>query len=103
MRAVDTNVVVRLIIRDDQRQAAAADAFIAGGAWVSHVALAEVSWVLESVYGRRPQAAALSQFRQRPKLSFADCLMVEIARKAGHGPVGTFDRLLGAVDGARRL
>jgi len=126
MRSVDTNVLVRLIIRDDERQATAADAFIAGGAWVSHVALAEVSWVLESVYGRQPRsiataiemlvhhehltvqdadtvAAALNQFRQRPKLGFADCLMVEIARKAGHGPLGTFDRLLGAVDGARRL
>jgi predicted nucleic-acid-binding protein len=28
MRAVDTNVLVRLITRDDQRQTAAAEAFI---------------------------------------------------------------------------
>jgi predicted nucleic-acid-binding protein len=30
MRAVDTNVVVRLIVRDDPRQAASAEQFIRG-------------------------------------------------------------------------
>lgn len=126
MRAVDTNVLVRLITRDDERQVKAAEAFVAGGAWVPHLALAEATWVLESVYGRRPQsiataidmllhheqltvqdadtvAAALHEFRRRPKLGFSDCLMVEVARKAGHGPLGTFDRVLGAVDGTQRL
>jgi len=126
MRAVDTNVLVRIIIRDDERQADAGEAFIAHGAWVSHIALAELSWVLESVYDQRPQSiataidmllhhqhltlqdadavtAALNQFRHRPKLGFSDCLMVEVARKAGHGPLGTFDRLLGKVDGATSL
>jgi predicted nucleic-acid-binding protein len=126
MRAVDTNVLVRLIIRDDERQVDAAEAFIARGAWISHIALAEVSWVLESVYGRHPRsiataiemllhhehltvqdadavAAALNQFRLRPKLGFSDCLMLEVVRKAGHGPLGTFDRVLGRVDGAQQL
>jgi predicted nucleic-acid-binding protein len=126
MRAVDTNVLVRLITRDDARQVETAEAFVAAGAWVPHLALAEATWVLESVYGRRPQsiatalemllhhdqltvqdadtvAAALNQYRQRPKLGFSDCLMVEVARKAGHGPVGTFDRLLAKVDGATSL
>jgi hypothetical protein len=41
MRAVDTNLLVRLITRDDKQQVAAADAFIASGAWVPHLALAE--------------------------------------------------------------
>ena len=126
MRAVDTNVLVRIVVRDDERQADAAEAFIARGAWVSHIALAELSWVLESVYDQRPQSiataidmllhhehltlqdadavtAALNQFRLRPKVGFSDCLMVEVARKAGHGPLGTFDRLLGKVDGATSL
>jgi predicted nucleic acid-binding protein len=48
-------------------------------------------------------AAALNQFRRRPRLGFSDFLMVEVARKAGHGPLGTFDRLLGKVDGATSL
>ncbi len=52
MRAVDTNVLVRLITRDDARQAAAADAFIGKGAWVSILALTEATWVLAAVYER---------------------------------------------------
>jgi predicted nucleic-acid-binding protein len=52
MRAPDTNVLVRLITRDDKQQVAAADAFIASGAWVPHLALAETIWVLASVYDR---------------------------------------------------
>jgi len=48
-------------------------------------------------------AAAVAQFRQQPRVGFSDCLMVEIARKAGHTPLGTFDRDLGKVDGAHKL
>ena len=35
MRAVDTNVLVRLITRDDHKQVAAAERFVAAGAWVT--------------------------------------------------------------------
>jgi predicted nucleic-acid-binding protein len=126
MRAVDTNVLVRLITRDDTRQVTAADAFIAKGAWVSHLAVAETTWVLASVYDcdadaiatavemllshehltvqdTEVVAAAVAKFRQQPRVGFSDCLMVEIARKAGHQPLGTFDRDLGKLDGAHRL
>ena len=48
-------------------------------------------------------AAAVAQFRKRPAVGFSDCLTVEVARKAGHGPLGTFDRDLGRIDGAQRL
>ncbi len=51
MRAIDTNVLVRLITRDDSRQTAAAESFIEKGAWVSVLALAEATWVLATVYG----------------------------------------------------
>src|ERR1700683_3557899 len=50
MRAVDTNVLVRLITRDDSGQTASAEAFIESGAWVPLVALAEATWVLATVY-----------------------------------------------------
>jgi predicted nucleic-acid-binding protein len=126
MRAVDTNLLVRIIIRDNIGQAKAADAFIAGGAWVSILALAELVWVLGTVHalGSAELAtaveilldhkdlalqdsdaveAALALFRKRPALGFSDCLMLELARKAGHLPLGTFDRALGKVDGAQRL
>lgn len=48
-------------------------------------------------------AAALGRFRARPAVGFTDCLLLEIARKAGHLPLGTFDRGLGKLDGAARL
>ena len=47
--------------------------------------------------------AALELFRSRPVLGFSDCLMVEIARKAGHLPLGTFDRHLGRIEGTQKL
>ena len=50
MRAVDTNVLVRLVARDDARQVASAEAFVAQGAWISHLVLVEAVWVLSSVY-----------------------------------------------------
>ncbi|HLX06468.1 MAG TPA: type II toxin-antitoxin system VapC family toxin [Thermoanaerobaculia bacterium] len=126
MRAVDTNLLVRLATRDDARQTAAAEAFVAGGAWVPHLALVEAMWVLASIYELAPEkiatavamflqhrdltiqdaevvAAALEQFRQRPGLGFSDCLILETARKAGHLPLGTFGRELGKLAGAQRL
>ena len=126
MRAVDTNVLVRLITRDDRKQVAAAEAFISKGAWVSTIVLVEASWVLAAVYElTHPEiatavdmllqhkeltiqesdtvAAALEQYRRRPALGFSDCLILEVALKAGHVPLGTFDRDLGKLDGAERL
>jgi predicted nucleic-acid-binding protein len=47
--------------------------------------------------------AALDLFREKPSLGFSDCLMLELARKAGHLPLGTFDRSLGRVEGAQKL
>lgn len=126
MRAVDTNVLVQLLVRDDPVQVAAAEDFVSSGAWVSHVVLVETTWVLESVYRAPPRriasaiemlldhralsiqdpdvvASALAQFRKRAKLGFSDCIVLEIARKAGHLPLGTFDRSLARSAGAERL
>jgi predicted nucleic-acid-binding protein len=126
MRAADTNVLLRDFVQDDATQLAAARSFIQGGAWVSHVVLAEFAWVLESVYERKPSdiaravelllaheslvvhdaevvAAALVSFRAKPRIAFSDHLILEIARKAGHLPLGTFDRDLGRLDGAETL
>lgn len=126
MRAVDTNVLVRLITRDDPKQVSGAEAFVAAGAWAGHVVLAETTWVLSAVYGLRPAAiaaavemllnhdhmtiqdadvvaAALARYRAAPGTSFSDCLVLEIARKAGHQPLGTFDRDLARLDGVRLL
>lgn len=126
MRAVDTNVLIRLITRDDRRQTAAAESFVSNGAWVSTLVLMEATWVLTAVYDlthaeigtaiemllahrdltlQDPEcvAAALEQYRKRPALGFSDCLILETARKAGHIPLGTFDRNLSKLDGAEGL
>ncbi|MGH9693758.1 MAG: PIN domain-containing protein [Bryobacteraceae bacterium] len=126
MRAVDTNVLVRLIARNDARQAASADAFVERGAWVSILALTETTWVLAAVYERSAAelataiemllkhkdltlqdsdvvAMALDLYRSHPSLGFSDCLMLEIARKAGHLPLGTFDRKLARIEGTFKL
>lgn len=43
MRAVDTNLLVRLVVRDDPTQVAAAELFVQSGAWISHVVLVETT------------------------------------------------------------
>ena len=48
-------------------------------------------------------AAALEHYRRKPSLGFSDCLVLEIARKAGHLPLGTFDKHLGKLDSSERL
>ena len=126
MRAVDTNVLVRLLAQDDAAQVAAARQWVQEGVWVSTLALAEVVWVLSVVYDRSPAeiasavqtllnhrdltlqdsdvvAAALVKFRERPSVGFSDCLLLELARKAGHLPLGTFDRNLSKLPGAQKL
>jgi predicted nucleic-acid-binding protein len=126
MRAVDTSLLVRLLARDDAAQVDAAEAFVEQGAWVSHLVLAETLWVLDAVYRRTAAqlakaidmllnhknltlqdadvvASALARFRARPSVGFSDCLVLEIARKAGHVPLGTFDRNLAKLDGAHAL
>ena len=52
MLLVNTKALVRLLVHDDAKQAEAADPFIAKGAWVSHLVLAETLWVLQAVYNR---------------------------------------------------
>jgi predicted nucleic-acid-binding protein len=126
MRSVDTNVLVRLVVRDDADQVRVAEAFVAHGAWVSQLVLAETLWVLDSVFNlTRAQlgmavemllnhrdltvqdadvvAAALGHFRKVAAVCFSDCLVLEIARKAGHLPLATFDRPLTKLPDVQRL
>ena len=126
MRAIDTNVLVRLVIGDAPKQVGRAESFVKTGAWVSVLALAETTCVLGSIYalGDAQLAAtvemllhhkdltlqdadvveaALELFRSRPALGFSDCLKLHMARKAGHQPLGTFDRALGKIEGTQKL
>jgi len=126
MRAVDTNVLVRLIARDDDKQVRAAEAYVSSGAWVSQIVLVETIWVLDAVLELPPARIAtavdmllhhthlnlqdadtvelaLRHYRSKPLLGFSDCLILEVARKAGHLPLGTFDKNLARLAGAERL
>ncbi len=126
MRAIDTNVLVRLIMRDDPRQTALAESYAQGGAWASVLAMTEAGWVLSTIYnlsaGQLATAiemllnhrdlvvqdqdtvtAALDLFPARPSLGFSDCLILQLARSASHLPLGTCDRNLGKVARAQKL
>jgi len=126
MRAVDTNVLVRLLTRDDPEQFERAERFIEGGVFVSHLVIMEAIWVLETGYSvnvsqiaaaldmilnhrdfavQEPEvvAAALARFTAKPSVGFSDCLILEVARRAGHLPLGTFDRSLGKMEGTAQL
>ncbi|MEI6452919.1 MAG: type II toxin-antitoxin system VapC family toxin [Actinomycetes bacterium] len=120
MRAADTNVVVRLIARDDEKQVVQAERFVSKGAWVSLLVLQESIWVLKNGYGRnRAEVAsivemmlehdqlalessnvvkdALEEFRNSGRVEFSDCLILCLARANGHIPLGSFDRKLGKL------
>jgi predicted nucleic-acid-binding protein len=126
MRDADTNVLVPLIARDDRKQVAAAESFVSKGAWAYTLGLIKATCVLAAVCEathadtetaidmllhhrdlalQEPDsvAPALDQYRNRPALGFSDCLILETARKAGHLPLGTFDRNLAKLDGAEGL
>jgi predicted nucleic-acid-binding protein len=120
MIALDTNVVVRLITRDDPAQVARARAMILErGALVQMTVLVETEWVLRSSYGygRGAIASALALLSETGSLSvedasafpaildayrrgmdFADA--VHLAGSRGADAFATFDRAL--IAGARR-
>jgi predicted nucleic-acid-binding protein len=117
---LDTNVVVRYLAQDDARQAAAATRLIEGSlsaelrGFISIVTLAEIVWVMSSIY-RVARAAiadiveglltapqltversdviwrALRVYRDS-KADFSDGLIVELGREAGCSKTVTFDR-----------
>jgi len=115
MRAVDTNVMVRMLVADDAAQTARAEAFLVAGrpVWVSVVVLVETVWVLRAVYGwKKAQLLALLdtataskdfglqaigavraalELYRASKADFPDCLALELARAEGHVPFATFD------------
>lgn len=122
MIGLDTNVLVRYLVRDDPAQTAAADQVIEGAAdagtplYLSGIVLCEVVWVLERAYlrPRRDVAAALdailrtAHFRldaparcrqaldayRRGPGDFADHLLGYEGADAGCTTTVTFDRVL---------
>ena len=110
MRAVDTNAVVRLVVRDDPEQVRAAEEFAASGAWISHLVLVETAWVLDAVYERTAEqiATAVEMLLNHKDLTLQDADVVvgalEHFRKRGRSRIGVRARskvfgLAGRADG----
>lgn len=122
MIALDTNVLVRFLVEDDEAQSAAAAALIEEalsareGLFVSDIVVCETVWVLTAAYKvKRPAVIAILRDLLRAKQlvfsapdslsraldafasgrgDFADYLIREHARAAGFDQVATFDRAL---------
>jgi predicted nucleic-acid-binding protein len=127
MAAIDTNVLIRLLVEDDAAQVRKAEAFLKTERplWVSTVVLIETCWVLASVYewSKAQLLVALrglqdsSDFTVQAaasvrasvdlfaatKADFPECLALELARAEGHLPLGTFDRRAAKLPGATAL
>jgi predicted nucleic-acid-binding protein len=116
MAAVDTNVLVGLLVADDAAQTRRALAFLEASRplWVSTVVLVETVWVLTAVYGwSKAQILAMLETASNSrdfafqsvetvraaiavyasgKADFPDCLALELTRAEGHLPFATFDK-----------
>ncbi len=120
MIGVDTNVIIRLLVADDQKQADAAARYLKAHcssddpALLSHIVLVECAWVLEDLYDysraqigeaidgllataqlRAADASAVSAALQRFRAGsadFADCLLGVTNAGAGCEYTATFDR-----------
>lgn len=129
MIALDTNVLVRLLLRDDAAPAAIAHQLFEANAgndaalFVSDVVLAELAWVLRSRYSlaaepiaqafrallgnatlawqSRTAAAQALQLYERGGTDFADCLIVALASMHGCVATATFDRGMQPLPGVR--
>lgn len=131
MAALDTNVLVRYLVRDDAAQLASARRLVrrcidAGQALFVPVSVSlELEWVLRSTFGfaKEDVIRTLSQLLSSAELSFesegalelalllyrkgpadySDCVHVALAAQAGERPLWTFDKAASRVDGARLL
>lgn len=131
MPALDTNVLVRYVVQDDDVQLAAARRlirkFVSQGQtlFVPVTVALELEWVLRSNFeysrdetldvishllsaaeltfeSERALEVALHLYRNGPA-DFADCLHVALAAQAGESPLWTFDKQAGKVSGAQTL
>ncbi len=131
MAAIDTNVLVRFLVRSESEQAAASIDLIrrsvaAGEALFVPITVAlELEWVLRSMYGfpkaeisrsfGRLLAANELAFQHEAALEFAlllwqaerahfsDCVHVALAADAGQTPMWTFDKAASKLAGARAV
>jgi predicted nucleic-acid-binding protein len=125
--AVDSNVLLRLLVQDDDVQERAAGAFFrtAGRVFVAQIVLVELVWALRYTYefpkarviavlerlldletlvlqDATTVAQALEDYRSS-SADFSDCLILALARKENELPLATFDAKLAKLSGVRKL
>jgi predicted nucleic-acid-binding protein len=131
MASLDTNVLVRYLVQDDDLQLAAAKKLIrvalqAGETlFIPITVILELEWVLRSNFGFEKEqiTTTLSSLLSAAELSFeseaaleialalykknsadfADCVHIALSHMAGESPLWTFDRAASKIDGARLL
>ena len=125
MKTFDTNIVVRIVVKDDEAQERQAkriwrDALAGGGVFLPKVVVVETVWVLRSAY--RFEANTIAETLQnlldiegltvededqvrrslalfeRGNADLADYLILESGRSAQALPVKTFDRRFARED-----
>jgi predicted nucleic-acid-binding protein len=131
MSALDTNVLVRYVVQDDEAQLAAARRLIrkcvADGQilFVPATVALELEWVLRASFeyakdevmgvlsslfsaaelnfeSERALEVALQLYRNSAA-DFADCVHIALSAQAGESPLWTFDRRAAKVSGARMM
>jgi predicted nucleic-acid-binding protein len=131
MIGIDTNVLLRLLVRDHDAQVRAAERFIvthcskADPGFVSRIVIAEIAWALKRFYGyeRREIAAAIrallnvAEFEiesademhaaiadfEGSSAGFADCLLARTNASTGCDYTITFDRKAAKLTGFKLL
>ena len=127
MAAIDTNVLVRLVTKDDESQYKKAQTFVERHqpVLVTQLSVLELVWVLMSWYSLNKERtckvvqalletkelniqapaileAALKTW-EKSKADFADCFILETVIDASESPLGTFDTTLGKLEGCKQL
>ena len=130
MIALDTNVLVRYLVRDDMQQAEAARALLESltaerPGYVCREVAVELVWVLERAYGlARDRIATILEelvateglvvedaddvaraaFRYRAAdAGFSDLMILAAAKRSGAHPLYTFDQKAARLDGVSLL
>lgn len=130
MIGLDTNVLVRYLVRDDEQQAEAARVLLESltperPGFVCREVIVELVWVLERAYGFTPvqvskvllelaateslvieEAGDVARAAVRYRVSdggFSDLMILAAAERSGAHPLYTFDKKAARIDGVSLL